>query len=58
MVLGGNMLRHYKVVIYLHLNEDDADFIVPLIEGNLQEGEALEYCHIEEWIPKEKKFLS
>lgn len=52
------MLRHYKVVIYLHLNEDDADFIVPLIEGNLQEGEALEYCHIEEWIPKEKELLS
>lgn len=52
------MLRHYKVVIYLHLNEDDADFIVPLIESNLQEGEGLEYCHIEEWIPKEKEFLS
>lgn len=52
------MMRHYRIVLYLTLNEDDADFIVPLIEGNLQEGESMEYCHIEEFIPKEKEFLS
>lgn len=52
------MLRHYKVTIYLHLNEDDADFILPMLEANLQEGEAVEYLSIEEWIPKEKGLLS
>lgn len=52
------MLRHYRIVIYMTLNEDEADFIVPMLESNLQQGESLDYCHIEEFIPKEKEFLS